>query len=469
MKRKEISTTENTENADVDAAAPMRSVANTEDLPDGFQMTELGPLPKEWRVVRLGEVASLVAKKSREIRINDCETYRLVTVKLYAKGVVLRSVTRGDKIGTKILYKVEEGDFVFSKIDLRNGAWGFVPLELAGALVSGDFPIIRIDQTAVWQDYLTYYLSQPYTWEPFRAVSVGTTGRRRARPDAVMTLPIPLPPLPEQRAIAHVLRTVQWAKEATEGVIAALKELKKSLMQHLFTYGPVPVTERERVPLQETEIGPIPAHWRVVRLGEVATLFTRGIDPANAGAKRYIGLEHIEPGNIRLQHWGKADDVRSLKTAFQQGDVLYGKLRPYLDKAVLAEWDGICSTDILVIKTQSSLLPEFLAYLVHTSQFIDYAISTTTGVNHPRTSWKALQKFSIPLPPLAEQREIARMLQAVDAKIAAEERRRAALEELFKTLLHALMSGRIRVPNIVGGQRSRDSAPNADPLPESED
>lgn len=229
-----------------------------------LQETEIGPIPARWRVVRLGEVASLVAKKSREIRIDDGETYRLVTVKLYAKGVVLRSVTRGDKIGTKILYKVEEGDFVFSKIDLRNGAWGFVPLELAGALVSGDFPIIRIDKTAVWQDYLTYYLSQPYTWEPFRAVSVGTTGRRRARPDAVMTLPIPL-------------------------------------------------------------------------------------------------------------------------------------------------------------------------------------------------------------PPLSDQCEIARMLQAVDAKIAAEERRRAALEELFKTLLHALMSGRMRVPHIVGGERSCDSAPDADKLPKSED
>ena len=445
MKRKGFSTTENTARTEVDAAASGHSVVNTEDLPDGFQMTELGPLPKEWRVVRLGEVAAV-----------DWGNTALTKSLYKPSGYIAFSATGPD--GFLDFYEQSGEAVIVSAIGARCGKCFYA---------SGQWTAIKntivIRGEQIDNLFLYYYLDDEHKWpksgsgQPF--ISIGKAKE----------VPIPLPPLPEQRSIAHVLRTVQRAKEATEGVIATLKELKKSLMQHLFTYGPVPVTERERVPLQETEIGPLPAHWRVVRLGEVATLFTRGIDPANAGAKRYIGLEHIEPGNIRLQHWGKADDVRSLKTAFQQGDVLYGKLRPYLDKAVLAEWDGICSTDILVIKTQSSLLPEFLAYLVHTSQFIDYAISTTTGVNHPRTSWKALQKFSIPLPPLAEQREIARMLQAVDAKIAAEERRRAALEELFKTLLHALMSGRIRVPNIVGGQRSRDSAPNADPLPESED
>jgi len=451
MKRKEILTTENTERTEVDAVASGHSVVNTEDLPDGFQMTELGPLPKEWRVVRLGEVAAV-----------DWGNTALTKSLYKPSGYIAFSATGPD--GFLDFYEQSGEAVIVSAIGARCGKCFYA---------SGQWTAIKntivIRGEQIDNLFLYYYLDDEHKWpksgsgQPF--ISIGKAKE----------VPIPLPPLPEQRSIAHVLRTVQRAKEATEGVIATLKELKKSLMQHLFTYGPVPVTERERVPLQETEIGPLPAHWRVVRLGEVATLFTRGIDPANAGAKRYIGLEHIEPGNIRLQHWGKADDVRSLKTAFQQGDVLYGKLRPYLDKAVLAEWDGICSTDILVIKTQSSLLPEFLAYLVHTSQFIDYAISTTTGVNHPRTSWKALQKFSIPLPPLAEQREIARILQAVDGKIAAEQARRAALEEMFKTLLHQLMTGKIRINDPVGAERrcaptiSAPTTTDTFPFPKPED
>jgi len=447
MKRKGILTTENTENAEVDAAAPVRSVVNTEDLPDNFQMTDLGPLPKEWRVVRLGEVFDILQGKSLSAKQNRGVRPRpfLRTSNVYWGYLDL------SKLDVMDFTEEEEQKFALQRGDLlvcEGGDVGRTAMwegQMQGVYYQNHLHRLRARDDNVNPAFVMYWLQTAFTLLNLYSGSSNKTTIPNLSRGRLAVFPIPLPPLDEQRAIAHVLRTVQRAKEATEGVIVALKELKKSLMQHLFTYGPVPVTERERVPLQETEIGPIPAHWRVVRLGEVATLSTKAVDPANAGTKRYIGLEHIEPGNIRIQRWGKADDVRSLKTAFQQGDVLYGKLRPYLDKAVLAEWDGICSTDILVIRAQSNLLPEFLAYLLHTSQFIAYAISTTTGVNHPRTSWKALQKFPIPLPPLSEQREIARMLQAVGAKIGAEQTRRAALEDLFKTLLHELMSGRRRV------------------------
>jgi type I restriction enzyme S subunit len=90
--------------------------------------------------------------------------------------------------------------------------------------------------------------------------------------------------------------------------------------------------------------------------------------------------------------------------------------------------------------------PVFTAYLMHSSFVLQHAIATTSGVNHPRTSWKALSQAHIPLPPLAEQREIARILQAVDRKLEADEARRQALYDLFRSLLHDLMTARRRLP-----------------------
>nr|WP_203970994.1 restriction endonuclease subunit S [Thermus thermophilus] len=275
------------------------------------------------------------------------------------------------------------------------------------------------------------------------------TGNKTTIPNLSRTrlaaFPIPLPPLPEQRAIAYVLRTVQRAKEATEQVIAAARELKKSLMRHLFTYGPVPVDRADAVEMQETEIGPLPTHWRVVRLGEVMSLRRGTVLPSEVPHSRYVGLEHLDSGEVLIQRFGYAAETSSAKAIFQQGDILYGKLRPYLDKAALAEWSGVCSTDILVL-IPKKIAPLFAAYLMHSSYVLQHAIATTTGVNHPRTSWKALAQALIPLPPLAEQREIARMLQVVDEKIRAEEARKAALEALFKTLLHDLMTAKRRLP-----------------------
>jgi type I restriction enzyme S subunit len=249
----------------------------------------------------------------------------------------------------------------------------------------------------------------------------------------------------EQQKIVKILDAIQEAVEIQEKIIEKTKELKKSLMAELFKYG-APSFRKGRK-LKKTEIGEIPEDWEVVRLGEVCGLRVEQVFPKED--EIYVGLEHIDSGEIRLNRHGKGVQVRSLKNKFYANDILYNKLRPYLDKAVIVENEGICSTDLLVIKcNKERILPYYLINLLHTSQFLNFATSTMTGTNHPRTSWDSLKIFKIPLPPLPEQQEIAEILQTVDQKIEIERRKKELYEELFKTVLNKIMNQEIDVENI---------------------
>ena len=192
--------------------------------------------------------------------------------------------------------------------------------------------------------------------------------------------------------------------------------------------------------LMAAQIPEVPDGWRAIELGEIASRRKGTVDPKEAPGLRYVGLEHMDSGQPRLSRWGLGEDVRSAKSSFRPGDILYGKLRPYLDKAVLAEWEGICSTDVLVVVPDEGVFAPFLVFAVHTKSFHDHAVATTTGVNHPRTSWKALSRYVLPLPPVPEQRVITRLLRTVQEAIEATERVITAAKELKKSLMRYLFT-----------------------------
>ena len=293
-----------------------------ENLPDGFQMTELGPIPAHWQVVRLGEVVSI--SPSRAMRENH-DFVPFIPMSLIPENGTF--VSRWESRLPREVHSgvvVFEGDFLLAKITpcLENGkqgivknlpgGWGYATTEV--------FPIRPNNE--LMTEFLALYFLQSDVRQGLAAKMEGTTGRRRLPKAVVLSLLIPLPPLPEERAIAHVLRTVQEARQASERVIAALRELKRSLMRHLFTYGPRPVGAKDFSPQRETEIGPIPAHWQVVRLGEVCSLSTRSVNPTDLPSMRYVGLEHIESGNVKIEKWGYSREVKSLKSVFEPGDIL---------------------------------------------------------------------------------------------------------------------------------------------------
>lgn len=106
---------------------------------------------------------------------------------------------------------------------------------------------------------------------------------------------------------------------------------------------------------KQTELGPLPEEWDMVRLERFIEQLKNTIEPKDSESERYIGLEHIDSGDCCIKRWGNPLDVKSTKYIFQPSNVLYGKLRPYLDKVAFADFDGICSTDIIVLKTKNKV------------------------------------------------------------------------------------------------------------------
>ena len=274
--------------------------------------------------------------------------------------------------------------------------------------------------------------------------------QRHVLEDLVVTLP----PESEQRAIARVLATIQRAVEAQDQLIAATRAFKRALMRHLFTYGAVPPADAARVPLKDTEIGAVPVGWEVVRLGEVFDIMqgkslsarqNKGLRP-----RPFLRTSNVYWGYVVLSKLDVMDfsEDEEQKFALREGDLLVCEGG---EVGRTAMWEGqmqgiYYQNHIHRLRAKDKVSPPFVMYWLQTAfTLLNLYSGSSNKTTIPNLSQGRLMAFSIPLPPLAEQRAIARILTAVDAKIAAEEKRKAALQTLFKTMLHQLMTGQIRV------------------------
>ena len=170
--------------------------------------------------------------------------------------------------------------------------------------------------------------------------------------------------------------------------------------------------------------------WKMVKFGEVVknvNLVER--DPAANGIDRIVGLEHIDPENLHIRRWDSGEDSTSFTRKFVQGQTLFGKRRAYQRKVAYAEFEGICSGDILTFepKNKKMLLSELLPFICQSDAFFNHALDTSAGSLSPRTSWTALQDFEFPLPPLDEQKRIAEILWAADEALVRFEQARESL------------------------------------------
>jgi type I restriction enzyme, S subunit len=391
---------------------------------------KLGKMPHHWMQTTFGDVLS-VAK--RPIDIQDDLEYQLVTAKRNRGGIVARGVLTGRQIFTKTQFYLKPNDFVISKRQIIHGACGIVPVEFDGAIVSNEYSILRVKE-GLLLDYLNYLTHTTYFQQTCFQSSVGVDVEKMIFDlNEWLKYKIYLPPLPEQSRIIAILGAWDTAVAITEQLLTTKYQLKKGLMQVLLT------GKKRFKRFKQSD-------WESIEFGKFVCKENRKFDPKIATSHHScIELEHIEQGTGRILGHVSTRQRKSIKSFFKSGQILFGKLRPYLKKYAHPNFDGVCSSEIWVLSGKKDKCDNhFLFYLVQTNDFIR-AANVTSGTKMPRADWENVSECVFALPKLDEQLKIVAALQACDSEITLLTQKLAALRAQKKGLMQQLLTGKVRV------------------------
>ena len=205
---------------------------------------------------------------------------------------------------------------------------------------------------------------------------------------------------------------------------------------------------------KQTEVGVIPEEWEVRPLLKAVRIANGQVDPRAEPYKSMILVapDHIESDTGRLLARQTAGEQRAIsgKYAFDSGDIIYSKIRPYLRKAVLAEFDGLCSADMYPLKPASDISGGFMLAVLLGYRFSKYAESVSVRSGMPKINRAEMADFSVAIPPVFEQRAIADALSDVDALLGALDRLIAKKRDLKQGAMQQLLTGQTRLPGFHG-------------------
>jgi len=443
-------------------------------------------LPKGWVWVKLGEVAEIISGvsfKPEQLCKHDVENVRIL---------------RGGNIQNDDYFLLEDDYFVpknivsddqlLRKYDIilvsstgskqAIGKAAIIKEELNNLSVGAFLRIIRIYEN-IQKKYIGFYFYtlsyRNYIREIVKGVNINNI-----KDSYLNEMVIPLPPLTEQHRIVAKIEELFTKLDAGVDALKKAKEQIKRYRQAVLKYAfEGKLTEewreanmdklesasvlleqikeerkkklgkkyRELSPVDTSELPELPEGWIWVRIGNVIEPSDKKIDPLKLENKPYIGLEHIEKDTGKLLGYGQSSEIRSTKSLFYKGDLLYGKLRPYLNKVCVVDFDGVCSTDILVFSKSPYISNKYMAYRFLCKDFVRFANQNISGVQHPRTNYNVLSQFIIPLPPLTEQQkiveEIERRFSVTDEVEKAIDNSLKQAERLRQSILKKAFEGKL--------------------------
>jgi len=380
----------------------------------------------EWKDVKLNDIIEIIGGGTPKTSIPEYWNGEIPWLSIADFNNGRKYVSQAEKYiteeglnssSTKILYA---GDIIIS----ARGTVGLVAVLKKNMAFNqscyGIKGLIGISET----DYIYYLLID--TVENFLQIAHGGVFDTITR-DTFKEVLCLLPSLPEQKAIASVLSSLDDKIDLLHRQNKTLEAMAEALFRQWF--------------VEEAQ-----DDWEEGCLGDFAVNVTKSAKVADINSDDvYIGLEHIERRNISLVRTGLGGDMESNKYFFKKMDILFGKLRPYFHKVCFAPFDGICSTDILVIRPKKKHLFGYCLFAFFQDDVVEYANLGSGGTRMPRTDWKTLARYQTTIPDDDNMMKFNNIVCSFVEKIEQNQRQIRTREKLRDSLLPKLMSGEVRV------------------------
>ena len=424
-------------------------------MSEQLQQTEIGEFPAAWSIGRVDSAFDIQQGKQVSKKNRDGEHQRpfLRTKNVFWNRLELTDLDEMHFSGAEqTRLELQANDLLVCE----GGSIGRTALwnnEVDGCLYQNHLHRLRAKGDKAHPQFGVYWL-----WYAFNVANLyfgrgNVTTIPNLSQSKLAELPMALPPLPEQKKIAHILSTVQRTIEAQERIIQTTTELKKALMHKLFTEG------LRNEPQKQTEIGPVPESWEVVPLSECAVVQTgiakgRKVNAEEAVEVPYLRVANVQDGYLDLSEM-KTITIRKneqSRFALQKGDVVLTEGGDFDKLGRGFIWHGqidncVHQNHVFAVRPDTERISsEFFAYQSQSpygkSYFLSVAHKTTNLACINTTKLKA---FPVLLPPQDQQEDIVEACSSIDGKIRNATNKKTQLQDLFRTLLHELMTAKTRV------------------------
>ncbi len=416
----------------------------------------------DFKFVKIGK---LIHRVKDTVKIQDDIIYQRVTIRVQGRGVTERDREIGKNIGTKNQFRVSAGQFIMSKIDARNGAFGIVPKELEGAAVTQDFLTYSFNTNLLVPEFFVLLTTTKQFYDLCQRASSGTTNRQRIDEQLFLNFEIPVPSLEEQMKLVEAYNDKVLEAERLESEIIELSKERESYFIDSLQLLPIEKKEKNRFfqiysysELQRWDIfsmdneiykGLKNSKYSIITIGQVYKFVHRGW---NKNKEKENTFNYVELGDIdfvkNIIASKKIEIAKAPSRATQiiyTNDLIIGTTRPYLKRFAIVtdEYNGyVCSSGFSVITPSETYNLEFLKLFLLSTYGIEQLKNKMSGALYPAITESSLKEIFIPFPKIEIQNQIVAHINKIDAKILnngkiAQLNRTQALENFENALFNS--------------------------------